>query len=127
MAHEAKPLVLVVEDEPPIAQLLTEVLHEHDYRTVVAENANAAMQVLESVQPAAITLDLGLPGINGITLLRLIRAEHPRDQLPVIVVTAHPHIDPYLRDEAQAVLTKPFDLDRFVSAVINIAGEPGHD
>lgn len=112
-----KPLVLIVEDEPPIAQLLTEVLHEHGYHTVVAGDANAAMQALETLRPAVMTLDLGLPGINGITLLRLIRAERPAAELQVIVITAHPHIDPYLRQEAQAIIAKPFDLDRLVATL----------
>lgn len=124
MPHETKPLVLIVEDEPPIAQLLTEVLHEHGYHTLIADDANAAIEALQTVRPAVMTLDLGLPGINGITLLRLIRAQYAPEHLPTVVITAHPHIDPYLREQAQAILIKPFDLDRLVNilaGVINLA------
>lgn len=111
MAEELRPLVLIVEDDRAVATLIGEALAERGFQTLVAGDANSALQHLECLQPALLTLDLGLPGISGPTLLQLIRAQWPADLLPIVVVTAHPHLDPAVCEQTQAVLRKPFDLE----------------
>lgn len=117
MAETARPLVLIVEDDRAVATLMCEVLTERGYQTLVASNAHTALQHLECLQPTVVTLDLGLPGISGVTLLQLIRAQWPAAALPIVVVTAHPHLDPMVRAHAQAMLPKPFDPDALLATI----------
>lgn len=116
------PLILVVEDDRAIATLLCEVLEEHGYHCMVANGADAALTVLETVRPALITLDLGLPGVSGRTLLMLLRAQEATSDLPVIIVSAERVIEAQLRANSQAVLAKPFDLGQLVATIQWVLG-----
>lgn len=118
MAEATAPLVLIVEDDLAVASLVDTVLTEHGYRTLIARDASTALQQLEVACPAALTLDLGLPGISGVTLLRLVRAQWPATALPVLIVTAYPYLDPLVRQHAQAVVLKPFDPDALLATVV---------
>lgn len=116
--HELeRPLVQIVEDDQAVATLIADVLHDRGYRTLVATTAHTALQQLDCLQPDVLTLDLSLPGISGITLLKLLRAQWSADVLPIIVVTAHPRLDPLVRAHAQAVVLKPFDPDELAITI----------
>lgn len=110
-------LILVIEDDPAIATLICEVLESHSYRCLTATNADEALRQLETVSPALITLDLGLPGISGRTLLQLIRAREATAATPVVIITAEPTIEAQLRGKSQAIIRKPFELDLIVATV----------
>ena len=74
----AAPLkVLVVDDEPPIRKLLRMGLETQGYRTMDASNAKAALELM-SDKPDLVILDLGLPDMQGLELLRQIRAAERR-------------------------------------------------
>jgi DNA-binding response OmpR family regulator len=113
----SQTLVLVVENEPVIADLICEVLEDHGYRCITAKDANVALRLLETARPALITLDLGLPGVSGRALLELIRARETTCDTPVIVISAARIIDRQVRAASQAVLTKPFELEQLVATV----------
>jgi len=79
----APPLkVLVVDDEPPIRKLLRMGLETQGYQTMDASNAKAALELM-SDKPDLVILDLGLPDMQGLELLRQIRAA--REDLPIVV------------------------------------------
>lgn len=122
MEPAAQPLILVVEDEPPIADLLCEVFSEHSYRCLTANTADAALRLLERVSPALITLDLGLPGVRGHILLQLLRANAHTRNIPVVIVSAERVIEANVHAACQAVITKPFDLDDLVVTVREVLG-----
>jgi two-component system KDP operon response regulator KdpE len=107
--------VLVVDDEPPIRKLLRMGLGAHGYEVLEAPNGRTALQLLERDPDLAI-LDLGLPDIDGLELLRRIRAA--REGLPVVVLSSR-------GDEAGKVaaldqgaddyVTKPFGMDELLA------------
>ncbi|MES1199740.1 MAG: response regulator transcription factor [Pseudomonadota bacterium] len=112
----AAPLkVLVVDDEPPIRKLLRLGLTGHGYEVIEAPNAKAALAALAQA-PDLIILDLGLPDLNGLDVIRTIRATH--ESLPIIVLSSRD-------DEAGKVealdlgaddyVTKPFGMDELVA------------
>jgi two-component system, OmpR family, KDP operon response regulator KdpE len=112
----AAPLrVLVVDDEPPIRKLLRMGLAVQGYHILEAPNGKAALELL-SEAPDLIILDLGLPDIQGLELLRTIRAKN--DSVPVVVLSSR-------GDEASKVqaldlgaddyLTKPFGMDELLA------------
>jgi two-component system KDP operon response regulator KdpE len=103
--------ILVVDDEPPIRKLLRMGLTSQGYEVLEAPNGKIALDLLEK-KPALVILDLGLPDIDGLELLRRIR--HRQEHLPIVVLSSR-------GDEAGKVaaldlgaddyVTKPFGMD----------------
>ncbi|MGC1345935.1 MAG: response regulator transcription factor [Methyloceanibacter sp.] len=114
----AAPLkVLVIDDEPPIRKLLRMGLETQGYQTLDASNAKAALELM-SDKPDLVILDLGLPDMEGLELLRQIRAR--REDLPVVVLSSR-------GDEAAKVaaldqgaddyVTKPFGMEELLARI----------
>ena len=108
----AAPLeILIVDDEPPIRKLLRMGLGSQGYNVLEATNGKTALDMLEK-KPDLVILDLGLPDIDGLDLLRRIR--HRQENLPIVVLSSR-------GDEAGKVaaldlgaddyVTKPFGMD----------------
>lgn len=113
--------VLVVDDEPHIGRIIRTRLEQDGLRVHVAENGPDALSVL-SADPAIalIVLDLMLPGMSGIDILRTLRGDRRWNALPCIVLTAAGQ-DAQLREvEALGVseiMTKPFSPRRLLARV----------
>jgi len=114
----AAPLkVLVIDDEPPIRKLLRMGLETQGYQTMDASNAKVALELM-SDKPDLVILDLGLPDMEGLELLRQIRAR--REDLPVVVLSSR-------GDEAAKVaaldqgaddyVTKPFGMEELLARI----------
>ena len=112
----AAPLrVLIVEDEPPIRKLLRMGLTAQGYQIWEAPNGKSALELLAQ-KPDLIILDLGLPDVQGLELLRTIRARN--EQVPIVVLSSR-------GDEAAKVValdlgaddyvTKPFGTDELLA------------
>ena len=115
-----KPRLLLVEDTPSILRLYHEVLKTLDVELIDAETGARALDVLGETIPDLVLLDVELPDINGIEILRRIRARN----LPcaVIVVTAHGSVKTAveaMREGAYDFIMKPFPPDRLIVTVRN--------
>lgn len=119
MAATDKPVVLIVEDDPPVRELLDDVLHDEGYEVVAVHDGTAALQVIESLKVDLITLDLDLPGLTGSDLLNLLRKRKLKIP-PVIVVTGKIPVTHQIKQMAQAVIMKPFDIDELIEAVLQL-------
>ena len=64
------PYILVVDDEPDIRHLVQEILEDEGYEVAVAENGETARQAYRQQQPSLILLDIWMPDVDGITLLK---------------------------------------------------------
>ncbi|MHC5022351.1 MAG: response regulator transcription factor [Planctomycetota bacterium] len=80
--------VLVVEDEPLSRDVLMRLLQGKDYEVDSVPDGPAAMEWLEQRTPDVVLLDVSMPGLSGLDVLRWIRRRHTSDQLPVILVSA---------------------------------------
>ena len=80
-----KPLILVVEDDPSVRNLITTTLKSNDYRYITASNGEAAIMAATTQQPDIVFLDLGLPDLDGVEIIRRIRTW---SQMPIIVISA---------------------------------------
>jgi two-component system KDP operon response regulator KdpE len=107
--------VLVIEDEPPIRRLLRTTLTAQDYRVLEAADGEEGLSLLRHERPDVLILDLGLPDIDGLELIRRIRAESP---VPIVVLSS--------RDDekgkvealdlgADDYVTKPFGMEELVA------------
>ncbi len=115
-----KTTVLVIEDEAPIRCFLRAYLESQDFRLVEAESGEEGLGLAASHQPALILLDLGLPGMDGLTVIRRIRQW---TATPILVLSARgkeqDKIDA-LDAGADDYLTKPFGVGE-LSARMRVA------
>ena len=105
-----KPLILVVEDDSTVRNLITTTLKSNDYRYIAAPNGEAAIAAASSQQPDIVLLDLGLPDMDGVDIIRNIRTW---SQMPIIVISARSEdADKIAALDAGAddYLTKPFSV-----------------
>jgi two-component system KDP operon response regulator KdpE len=108
-------LVLVVDDEQPITRAISAALSARGYRADVATTGQQALEKAAGQSPAAIILDLGLPDVDGIEVLRRIR---DWSDVPVIVLTADGAEDRMIRaldDGAEDYITKPFSTPELLA------------
>jgi DNA-binding response OmpR family regulator len=111
-------LVLVVEDEPAIAELLRRYLTRDGFEVAVAADGESGLSAIRRERPAAVILDVGLPGIDGAEVCRRLRADG--DWTPVLFVTARDdEVDRVLGLElgADDYVTKPFSPREVVARV----------
>lgn len=80
-----KPRILVVEDDNSVKNLITTTLKAHDYHFLTAENGEVAILEAASHNPEIMLLDLGLPDIDGIEVIKRVRTW---SQMPIIVISA---------------------------------------
>jgi PAS domain S-box-containing protein len=82
------PRVLICEDTPDLASMLSLMLHHHGFNTDIAYNTDQARQFLANNQYAAMTLDLVMPGQSGVDFIRELRGQECTRHLPIVVVSA---------------------------------------
>jgi DNA-binding response OmpR family regulator len=100
--------ILVVDDDAHILKLYKLELEEDDYEVVTASNGQEAMEQFEKEEPDLVTLDILMPDIDGISLLRQMKEKKPR--LPIIMSTAYDYRDDFAVWASEAYLVKSADL-----------------
>ncbi len=123
---EHRPLVLVVEDEAPIADVLRLYLERSGFEVAVATDGPGGLDAVRQRRPEVVILDVGLPGMDGTEICRRLRAEG--DWTPVLFCTARDdEIDRVLGLEmgADDYITKPFS-PREVVARVKVAMRHAH-
>jgi two-component system alkaline phosphatase synthesis response regulator PhoP len=110
--------ILVVEDETHLAEGLKLNLALKGYDVMIATDGNSALQKWKEWQPDLIVLDIMLPGIDGLSVLRSIRLEDER--IPILILSARGDPDDRVKGFSYGVddyLAKPFNLDEFLLRV----------
>jgi CheY-like chemotaxis protein len=82
-------IVLVIEDNAANAKLVREVLEHAGYDVVVADDATEGVELAGRLHPAVVVMDVQLPGLDGLTATRRLRADPSTRELVIIAVTAH--------------------------------------
>ena len=110
-----KLTILVVEDDMSVKNLITTTLKAHDYRFLTAKNGETAIMEASSHNPDVVLLDLGLPDMDGIEVIKKIRSW---SNIPIIVISARSEdtdkIDA-LDAGADDYLTKPFSVEELLA------------
>ncbi len=115
------PYILVVDDEPEIRQLVKEILEEEGYEVLVAENAEQARRARRLRRPDLVLLDIWMPDVDGITLLKEWSANGGLD-MSVIVMSGHATIETAVeatRLGAYDFIEKPLSLAKLLLTVEN--------
>jgi CheY-like chemotaxis protein len=122
-----KGVVLIVDDHPINLKLASEVLLASDYRVVVAADAEQAQHLLTTLVPDLILMDIALPGMDGLTLTKIIKLDARLRHVPVVALTAYAMRGDELKASdagCDGYITKPIDtrsLVEQVSALIDAA------
>ena len=112
-----KTLILVVEDDRPIRNLIITTLKTHDYKYLAAENGSSAILEASSHNPDIVLLDLGLPDLEGVEVIKKIRTW---SNMPIIVISARSED----ADKIEALdagaddyITKPFSVEELLARI----------
>ena len=110
-----KPMILVIEDDTPVRNLITTTLKAHEYRYITAENGEQAVMEASTHNPEIILLDLGLPDMDGVEVIRIIRTW---SMTPIIVISARSEDADKIEaldSGADDYLTKPFSVEELLA------------
>ena len=111
------PLILIVEDDAPIRNLITTTLKAHEYKYLTAQNGENAILQASSHNPDIVLLDLGLPDIDGIEVIKKIRTW---SEMPIIVISARSEDNDKIEAldaGADDYLTKPFSVEELLARI----------
>lgn len=121
--------IVIVEDEPDTAEMFAEMMRMSGYQIYKAYNGTSAVALISKEKPAAVVLDLMMPDLSGLEVLRFIREDPEISDIPVIVVSAKSlpsDIKNGLEAGASVYLTKPvgyLDLKAAVENAIRNVGK----
>ncbi len=119
-----KPLALIIEDDDDLSIIFAGALEAAGYETEIIISGDVGVQRLTMVSPAVVVLDLHLPKVNGLEILRQIRSDPRMVGVRVVIVTADARMADVARTQADLVLIKPISFSllrdlttRFLAAI----------
>jgi len=124
----AGELILIVEDNEKNRKLLRDVLRFKGYQTLETETGEEGIRIARGSQPALILMDIQLPGIDGITALKQLRADPRTEKIPVIAVTASAMMHSrkeILAEGFNGYQTKPISVKEFLKTVRDVLDAQG--
>ena len=128
-----KPIALIVEDDRDIVALFRHVLDVAGYHTEIVLDGKDAMDRLGDLTPDIVLLDLQLPRMSGLDILKNMRDVERLKRVPVVVITAYAPYADSLPVEPDLLLLKPVDINQLSSLVQRLQAtqgaihEPSHD
>ena len=118
--------ILIIDDEPEICKMVTEVLFDAGYSASCALNGPDGLAMIKRDLPSLVLLDVGMPGMDGIEVMRLIHEQFPA--LPVVVLTSHRDtetVKKMIELGASEYLTKPIHLETLLDQFVrDMIGKP---
>ncbi len=117
----SKGYVLIVDDEQILRESLSEWLKEDGYQVNAVSNGMDALKVIAQSPPDVAVVDIKMPGMDGVTLLKKIKEQNP--EIPVIMMTAFATVEnavQSMKDGAYDFLTKPFPPEKLSNMIKHI-------
>jgi DNA-binding response OmpR family regulator len=118
--------VLIADDDPDIQQLVALRLQRAGYRTILASDGQAALDLALADPPDLAVVDWSMPRLDGIALTRALRAHAATAEVPVLLLTAHAQVDDAQTGHdagADAYVRKPFPADTLREWVVSLVEE----
>ena len=119
------PVVLVIDDDPSALELLSRTVGSSGFRVITADNGEKALELARELQPAAITLDVLMPGMDGWEVLDALKSDEATRDIPVIMVTMTDDRTLGYTLGANEFLTKPVQRSQLVQLLNRYAGDDG--
>lgn len=115
--------ILVVDDEKNILMLYKAELEDEGYEVITANSGREAIELFETQKPDMVTLDIMMPDIDGIQVLRQLKQKNPN--IPVIMLTAYDYRDDFSIWASDAYVVKSSDLTSLKETIKEIAKKFG--
>lgn len=122
-----QPNILVLEDEPDIANLLTLLLKQQNFNVITCSNTRAARKLMKTTRFDAITVDIRLPEQDGLSFVQEIRAKETNSCLPIIIISAEAQIHKSKSSAALRIIDwidKPIDTERLQNSLHKALKKP---
>lgn len=116
----ANELILIIEDNEKNRKLCRDVLNVKGYKTIESETAEEGLKLAREKSPSLVLMDIQLPGIDGITAMKQLRADPKTAHIPVIAITASAmthNRTTMLAEGFDGYQTKPISLKEFLAEV----------
>ena len=115
--------ILVIDDDMPLRGMLAAALRQHGFQVLLAGDGEEGHRALKIHQPNVILLDLAMPKVNGWDFLQRLQETGHLGRVPIIVVSAHLHVDPQavLQMGVSAILPKPFNLPELIDLIEHLS------
>jgi signal transduction histidine kinase/CheY-like chemotaxis protein len=123
---EQRP-ILVIDDDPNTQELMSRVLGKEGFPVVSALSGDEGLRLAREIQPAAITLDIVMPGMDGLKVLETLESDPATRGIPVIIISMTDDRDRGFALGAAEFMTKPVDWDRLVSVLSRSGVRPSSD
>ena len=118
--------ILIIDDEPEICKMVTEFLFDAGYSASYALNGPDGLAMIKRDSPSLVLLDIGMPSMNGMEVMRLIHEQFPA--LPVVVLTGQRDtetVKKMVELGASEYLTKPINLETLLNQFVrDLIGSP---
>ena len=115
--------IIIVDDNLINLKLINVMLTRNDFQAYTATNATEALALLKTISPVLILMDIQLPGMDGLTLTRQLKADSKTHDIPIIALTAFA----MKGDEQRALgagcdsyISKPIDVDTFIETITGV-------
>lgn len=121
--HDLKPddkSILIIEDDPQFAKILGELVREKGFKRIISTDGETGLEFAEAYKPSAILLDVGLPGIDGWTVMERLKDNPKTRHIPVHFMSGADKSQQAMRKGAIGYLTKPASIDKLDSALQKI-------
>ena len=116
----ANELILIIEDNEKNRKLCRDVLEVKGYKTIESETAEEGLKLVEEKSPALILMDIQLPGMDGVTAMKQLKADPKTANIPIIAITASAMTNnrtAMLAEGFDGYQTKPISLKDFLAEV----------
>lgn len=114
--------ILIVDDDQHIRRLYKEELEEEGYEVLIADTGIQALELFDKENPDLVTLDILMPDVDGIKLLRQMKEKKP--QIPIIMSTAYDYRDDFAVWASEAYIVKSAELTDLKEAIKKLLGRP---
>ncbi len=125
----SEPMIVIVEDEPDTAEMFAEMMRLSGYRVRKCHGGTQGIELIAQHRPDAVILDIMMPDVSGLEVLRYMRRDPALQGIPVVVVSAKSmpmDIREGLRAGASVYLTKPVGFDELRNAVDDVIRNHRH-
>jgi two-component system cell cycle response regulator DivK len=124
----ANELILIIEDNEKNRKLIRDLLQVKGYQTIDTETAEDGLKLAEEKTPALILMDIQLPGMDGITAMKQLKAAPKTNRIPIVAITASAmthNRQTMLAEGFDGYKTKPLNLKEFLADVVRLVAEVG--
>jgi len=120
--------ILIVDDDPTIVQMLTDILTDEGYEVASATQSLRAFDRAKETQPDLILMDIMMPYLDGLDQIKLFSLDDDLKDVPIIVITAKAHALDGIEDlralRIVDYLYKPFEIAVLLEKIRNVIGTP---